>query len=245
MFPILIFEFQRICRQKLMLAMFILLPFCFYLISIQALPDDDVLKGLVFKQNYMISMALYSAMSFVLILFPQELAFERQLEWIKRFVNTRVSYNTYFLSKSLKTHSLSIIGASVLLVTGTLNGVSLSLQQWVGLFFIINLVLITLYPFAYILSLIEDVSKVVALSNCLYFILAFLGGLWIPLDRFPNLLRMLSEWVPTTHMRHVVIYYINHGGILWLSMLKLFIFSIIMIILIIICRHNWRDDIDI
>lgn len=45
MLPILIFEFQRLCRQKLMLAMFILLPFCFYLISIHALPDDDVLKA--------------------------------------------------------------------------------------------------------------------------------------------------------------------------------------------------------
>lgn len=63
-------------------------------------------------------------------------------------------------------------------------------------------------------------------------LLIILGGLWIPLDQLPKIFQIMAQWLPIMHIQNVVIFYLNTGEILWLSVVKIIIYCIILLIII-------------
>lgn len=232
MMTLIQFELKQCAKQKRNIIIFIVIPICFYIIAMiqaTALPLKDFEQ---FRRNYLIHMAILSAISYVLITLPQELALERKMGWLKRLVNTEVTYLHYFISKICKTLMLSAFAILCLCITGVIFGIHMTMLQWGMAFVMILIGTLVLYPFAYGLASIQKLSRVTAYSNLIYVLLIILGGLWIPLDQLPKIVQIMAQWLTIMHIQNVVIFYLNTGEILWLSVVKIIIYCIILLIII-------------
>ncbi|MFT6407758.1 MAG: ABC-2 type transport system permease protein [Arenicella sp.] len=100
----------------------------------------------------------------------------------------------------------------IYLIAGFLGGVELQRSTWVSLF---ALHLISAIPFVLIgLSLGFSLSSggAVAISNIVFLGLAILGGLWIPVTVFPEMMQAIAKFTPSYHLAELALAIVDVGG---------------------------------
>lgn len=123
---------------------------------------------------------------------------ERSKGWSLLFKVTPLPDSVYFLAKMVGqsvVHLLSIM--AVFIVGALINGVQLPLTTWLlsGMWLLVA-------SFAFmalgtLIGLMKKVDTAMGVSNVLYLVLAVIGGLWMPLDVFPELLQAIGKWLPS------------------------------------------------
>lgn len=194
-------EFKVIMRKKTTLILSILFPVIFYILftSILELPEDVKPK---FYKEYMYSMTVYSLLSFSLLTFPLDIINEKQNEWRQRLMVTPFTFTSYYISKVVKTMLQFAIAILVIFMVGHFyKGVAMSAVQWLesGIFLWLGASL--LITFGILFSLLNDIQKTSALANIVTIGLAVLGGLWFPINTFPNWLQHVAHVLPSYHLR--------------------------------------------
>jgi ABC-2 type transport system permease protein len=188
-------EVLRLYRNKRILIFSMLMP-ALLLLIFGALYRTSSLNGVSAAAYLMVSMGLFGSMS-AAIGSGGTIAVERGIGWNRQLRLTPLSPNAYVLTKVV----LSLVMAlPPLLVTYALGaatlGVRLPVQTWllVGIGSWLGAL-----PFAALGLLIGYVAKpdsVQQVSGLLFFLLALFGGVWIPVEQMPNVLRTIAEWTP-------------------------------------------------
>ena len=192
-------ELTRVLRNRYFIFWSLLMPIFFYFIFTR-LVNRDIPNASEWQAYYLMSMTAFSVMGSAIMTLGTRLVFEQSNGWSTYMRLTPLSSQTYFLAKmsgQLFIHILSIV---VIFIAGFLiNGVSLHAWQWLtsGLWLITGSI-----PFLALGTLIGCMKKVDTangFSNLLYLLLAIVGGMWMPIDQMPTIVKQIAEWLPSYH----------------------------------------------
>ncbi|OTW69559.1 ABC transporter permease [Bacillus thuringiensis serovar roskildiensis] len=191
-------EILRTFRNKLFIFFSLLMPVMFYYIftNVVQVPQN----GNEWKAHYLISMTSFSIIGTALFSFGVRLSEERQKGWAQLLRITPLPEGAYISAKIISQTVVNVFSIVVIFMAGILiNDVQLTFGQWIsaGLWLLLGVT-----PFLALGSIVGSIKKVDAaagLANILNMCLAILGGLWMPIEVFPKILRSIGEWTPTYH----------------------------------------------
>lgn len=192
-------EITRVLRNRYFILWSLLMPILFYFIFTRVV-NRDISNAAEWQAYYLMSMTAFSVMGSAIMTLGIRLVSEQSNGWSTYMRITPLSSQTFFFAKmsgQLVIHILSVI---VIFTAGFLiNGVSLHAWQWVtsGLWLIVGSI-----PFLAIGTLIGCIKKIdtaSGISNLLYLLLAIAGGLWIPMDQLPSIMKEIGQWLPSYH----------------------------------------------
>lgn len=230
MLPLLKMEFIATKRNIVGFAMGIGMPLAFFLFfSGMYQFDNEEIKKLAVR-TMMFSMTAFSAISFSFFSLPYSFLEDQQNNWRKMLAHSPLPAWQYALVRYLRICCSMVLSILVVFSAGYfLRGVSLSSKAWLlsaALLFLGSIIFIALgLP----LTLIKKAELLSAVGNIVYLGLAMLGGLWFPVQLFPDWMRTLAHFTPTYHLNNWVTTYVNKNTLAWESLAVLLGYAIIAI----------------
>lgn len=235
----LAYEYKIMVRKKLSLILSIIFPVFFYILftSIIDLPSHVQQQ---FNKDYMYSMTVYSLISFSLMTFPLDLIEEQNNGWYKKLMSTTLSSFNYYLAKVVKTITQYLCAIIILfLVAHFYKDVTMSAPNWILSGLLLWLGGSTFLPLGLIFAQITDSQKVSAIANIVTIFLAILGGLWFPINSFPQWVQHIGKSLPSYHLKLLGMDIANHNSINLTSFGILLVYSVIfMIVVYFINKHK-------
>jgi ABC-2 type transport system permease protein len=188
-------EIVRLIRNRRVLIFSVLLP-ALLLLIFGGLDKGDQLNGVGVAEYLMVSMGVFGSMS-AAIGSGGSIAVERGMGWNRQLRLTGLEPNGYVLTKL----ALSLLMALPPIVTTYLVGaaalhVRLPAQTWL---LIGSLSWLGALPFAALGLVVGYIAKpdsVQQISSLLYLLLAAFGGIWVPIEAMPSVMRHIAEWTP-------------------------------------------------
>ena len=146
----------------------------------------------------MTSMALYGAVIAALPGTGARIALERTQGWTRQLALSPMRPGAYLLVKLLATSMLTIpVVGSILLLGRLVNHIALPLTTWLGLLGTLWAASAVFIPLGVLIgySFRDEVAQ--GVSMVAMFVLAIVGGLWMPVSLFPHWLVRIAELTPT------------------------------------------------
>jgi ABC-2 type transport system permease protein len=193
----LLTEFRRTARNPRYLIFSLGIPVLLFMVFSSGGGGDDRIGGLSVAAYIMVSMATFGAMSGVFSV-AGRIALERSTGWNRQLRLTALSGRQYVLGKALSGFGVAVPAVLIVFAAGALGkGVSLSTTRWpvVGLS-----VLLGLLPMAALgvgLGYVARPDSLQAVMGALISLLALMGGLWVPIENFPNWVGDIAKALPT------------------------------------------------
>jgi ABC-2 type transport system permease protein len=205
-------EIKRLVRNRRILIFSMLMPALLMLIFAGTSKGD--LNGVSAKAYLMVSMGLFGSMS-AAIGSGGSIAVERGLGWNRQLRLTPLRPNQYLVTKVL----LSLLMAvPPLVVVYLLGGLALGVRLPMGTWALIGLgSWLGALPFAalgVVIGYIARPDSVQQVSGLLYMLLAAFGGLWIPVEVMPSVMRSIAEFTPAYWVGQVARSPLFHHGAL-------------------------------
>jgi ABC-2 type transport system permease protein len=192
-------EILRTLRNRKFMFFSVLYPGLLFLLITAGANSKTRINGLdvTYISYYMVGMAAFGAMTAVLMGNAERIAREREKGWVRQLRLTALPGRGYVTAKIASAATVSLPSIVIVLVLGAaVKGVRLAAWQWVALVFATwagSLVFAALgVAIGYVAT--ADVARPV--SMLCYFVLAMLGGLWVPFTVFPGWLRTLAGYLP-------------------------------------------------
>jgi ABC-2 type transport system permease protein len=187
-------EVMRALRAPAFLGYTIVFPAVFYVLftTVMNHGKQDAAAYL------MTSMALYGAVLAALPGAGARIAVERTRGWTRQLAVSPLRPGAYLLMKVLATSMLTIpVVGSILLLGRLVNHVDLPLTTWLTLLGTLWAVSAVFIPLAVLIgySFRDEVAQ--GVSMVAVFLLAIVGGLWMPVSMFPHWLARIAELTPT------------------------------------------------
>lgn len=211
-------------RQVLYFLLSVGMPTAFYLIFSGLMSADGAPKTYV--RDYMLSMTAFSMMSTALFSLPVSLNTDKITNWQKVLRHSPVSVVEYYISKFLSLVIDYLVSIVVVFAVGHLvRHVDMSLLDW-G----ISALLLIVGSMAFVaigiaLTLLPSMQLTSVISNILYFGLAILGGLWMPITLFPDWVQAISKWMPTYQVMQLLTSYLEKGSFNLTAFLYILVFT--------------------
>ena len=189
-------------------------PIGFFLLFSSIWGNDQQLTAeqlAVFIRQYMFQMTAFASLSFSFMTLPYAFLEDRTGNRLKNIQHSPVPVWQYYLAKIMRVLFLFILAIiGVFLVGHFIKGVNLpSLQDWFIsgglLFFGASCTM----PFGILLGFIKSAEKLSIIGNIAYMALAILGGLWMPVSMFPDIMQKIGKLTPTYHLNNLVTSYIE------------------------------------
>ncbi|MFC3093811.1 ABC transporter permease [Alteromonas sediminis] len=136
----------------------------------------------------------------------------------------------YFIAKALTAMGFaSIITLAMFLIAALLGGVSLSAGQWIGTWLVLIVGTIPFCAMGICLGLKAKAQAAGALVNVIYLPMAFLSGLWLPIQMMPAVIQDFAGFMPAYHLSQLVlkIQAFDVGQSLWLHVMALLCFTLL------------------
>lgn len=194
---VLLIEVRRLIRNRRTLMFTLIFPVFFFLIFGLNSQYADIRAGHVnVSALVMVSMALYGA-----ILSTSSggavVSIERAAGWSRQLRLTPLSPIAYIVTKMLTSLVLGFLSVAAVFVTGLITGrPDMPLHLWfvAGLSVWIGSLLFSAYGLfiGYLLPS-ENVMQVMSFSLIIF---AFGGGLFVPLDQFPQVIQDIAVYTP-------------------------------------------------
>jgi ABC-2 type transport system permease protein len=192
-------EIMRVLRNRKFMFFSVIYPSVLYLL-IAGTSGDDKIDGmdLSLPLYMMVTMSAFGAITAVLMGAPERIANERAKGWVRQLRLTALPSRGYVVSKIAAAATVTLPAIVLVMVVAAVvkdvrldawQWVTIALCTWVGSFVFAALGVAIGY-----LASPETVRPVVML---LYFVMALLGGLWMPSTVFPQWLQNIAEWLPT------------------------------------------------
>lgn len=191
------------------------------------------------KKEFLISMTVYSSLSFAVFTFPYMFMEDRNNNWYLFIKNSPVKMWQYYLGKMIRIMVNFAVAVIVVFAVGRfLKGITMSEKEWIVTGLLILMGSIFMLSAGFLLTLITSEEKLSAVANIAYIALGMIGGLWWPLSQFPLILQRIGEIMPTHHVRELAVRYIKSGEIAYGSILVLMIYAIILIAITLYFRQR-------
>ena len=187
------------------------MPIGFFLLFTSIWADDMPKEQQVFwVRQYMIQMTAFSSLSFAFFTLPYAFQEDRKGNRFKTIVHSPVPLWQYYVSKILSIlvyFALSII--AVFAIGHFVKGVNMSAGDWLmsaGLLFVGA---VCFMPFGALFAHIKSSQTLSLVANIFYMGLAVLGGLWMPVQTFPDFMQKIAKFTPTYHLNNLFISYLK------------------------------------
>lgn len=158
------------------------------------LPGTGISAALYF----MVTMAAFGAMTAVLLGNSERIAKEREQGWVRQLRLTSLPGRGYVTAKIAAAATVSLPSiVLVLVVAAVFKGVRLDAWQWAA---IAGCTWAGSFVFAALgvaIGYLASGDAVRPITMITYFVLALLGGLWMPLSILPHWISDISHWLPT------------------------------------------------
>lgn len=185
------------------------MPIGFFLLFTSIWADNMPKEQQVFwVRQYMIQMTAFSSLSFAFFTLPYAFQEDRKGNRFKTIVHSPVPLWQYYVSKILSIlvyFALSII--AVFAIGHFVKGVNMSAGDWLmsaGLLFVGA---VCFMPFGSLFAYIKSSQTLSLVANIFYMGMAVLGGLWMPVQTFPDFMQKIAKFTPTYHLNNLFISY--------------------------------------
>lgn len=189
-------EMIRMLRNKYFVFWSLFMPILFYFIFTRVVnTGTDSPKD--WQAHYLMSMTTFSVMGSSIMSLGIRLVQERTQGWTLYMRITPLSNTAYFFAKMMSQTLVHLMSIIVIFTAGVLiNGVSLTAVQWIlsALW-----ILAASMPFLALGTLVGTMKRVdtaSGVSNVIYMVLAVTGGMWMPVELFPQLMQNIVKWLP-------------------------------------------------
>jgi ABC-2 type transport system permease protein len=190
-------EIIRVLRNRYFVFWSLVMPIVFYYIFTN-LVNSDVPNKAEWQAHYLMSMTVFSVMGSSMMTLGIRMVQERSQGWSTFIRITPLSDTVYFAAQMIGQSVIHLLSITIIFIAGALiNHVSLTAAEWVmsGIW-----ILLGSLPFLAIGTLIGMMKKVetaAGISNVIYMVLAVAGGLWMPLEVMPKLMKSIAQWLPS------------------------------------------------
>lgn len=187
------------------------MPLAFFLLFTNIWASDDSMskeQTAYWVRQYMIQMTAFSSLSFAFFSLPFAFQEDRNGNRLRSIEHSPIPIWQYYISKILTilVHFVLAI-VTVFAVGHFIKNVDMSAKDWLisaGLLFTGAVCFI---PFGALFAHIKSSQTLSLVANIFYMGLAVLGGLWMPVQTFPDFMQKLAKVTPTYHLNNLLISY--------------------------------------
>ncbi len=222
------FEFIRMLRMPMFALPALVFPAMFYLLF-------GVLmgKGKAEVSAYLLATyCIFGVMGPGLFGFGVSVALEKDQGWLKWRRAVPALPGAYFVSKMVMALIFAfIIFIELALLSSTLGGVDLSVLQWSQLLVISLLSSLPFCALGLVIGILVNGQAAPAIVNFIYLPMAFLSGLWLPINMLPKFLGTLAPIWPSYHASQIALKVIGDdlGTPIWVHISYLAVFTLSML----------------
>lgn len=219
------------------------IPIGFFLLFASTYDVGDLpidIQNKIFKEVLMM-MTISSVLSLVTYNLPYHLQEDRTGNRLRALLHTPVTFWQYAVVKMLRLlffFALSVV--LVFLVGHFVKDISMPALEWLVSAGFILLGAILMLPIGILLGQIKSAETLSILSNISFMGLAMLGGLWYPIQSFPDWLQKVVKITPTHHYLNLLVSYYD-DAFSWKSLAILMGYGIITLGLIALIKK--RQDV--
>lgn len=210
--PLLVKEYLIHKRNLANLLMGIGMPLAFFLLFSSIWGNSsEMTKEMValYTRQYMVQMAAFSSLSFAFFSLPFAFQEDRTSHRFKAMLHSPIPLWQYYLVKILGVLVHFILAILVVFAVGAfVKGVEMTAVEWLTCAGLLFVGAICFMPFGVLLAHIKSSSTLSIVANILYMGSAILGGLWMPVSMFPELMQKIAKLTPTYHLNNIVTTYL-------------------------------------
>jgi ABC-2 type transport system permease protein len=199
MTPLFVFQLRRVARNRQFLIFTVLLPalFTVFFTKIFGGQAPDAERYQEFAGYYMVSMMAYGGLGAALGA-TIRISFDRASGWLRQLRITPVPQTRIFAVDVLVGALLTLPGLIVVALVGRfINHVELGLDTWIALVGVLWAGSITFVAFGLLIGLSLDEKAAGGAIGFVGVVLAALGGLWVPVEVFPDSMRTVAHVMPS------------------------------------------------
>jgi len=203
------YEFLKALRNPAYALPTILFPIIFYYFF--GVVFGGTQAGNVKMAEYLI--ATYGAFGVIgaaLFGFGVTVAIERGHGWLEAKRTTPMPMTSYFVAKLVMAMVFSTIIVVMLLAIGTyFGGVTMPLMKALILLATLVAGSITFCAFGLAVGFLVGPSAAAPIVNILYLPMAFVSGLWVPIQLLPKGVQDVAQWLPPYHFSQLALHAIG------------------------------------
>ena len=199
MTPLLAFQLRRVGRNRQFLIFTVLLPalFTVFFTKVFGGQAPDAARYQEFAGYYMVSMMAYGGLGAALGA-TIRISFDRASGWLRQLRITPVDQTQIFAVDVAVGALLTLPSLVVVALVGRfVNDVQLSLGTWVALVGVLWAGSIAFVAFGLLIGLSLDEKAAGGAIGFVGVVLAALGGLWVPVEVFPETMRTIAHAMPS------------------------------------------------
>lgn len=220
-------------RSMWIFALGVGMPLIFFLIFSSTIDFGDPKVQAVFVRNYMLTMTSFSMSSFALFTFPLMLHEDRKNHWTDFLRYSPISSSRYYLSKIYRVFLTYLVSIPLVFSVGALvRGVSMSPWEWGGASFLLILTSIVYLAIGLLIGLLPSEQSMSVVANICFFILAILGGSWMPISVFPEWVQRICKFTPGYHVNQAVLSFVENSRLNWKSLAFVAIYTFIFLAIV-------------
>lgn len=194
-------EILRIMRNRRFILASLMMPILFYYIFTNIAGGQTDNKA--WHAQYLISMTAFSMIGSAVNTLGLRMVQERSFGWVRLIQITPLPAGAYLASKMIAQTVVNAFTIVCIFLAGFLiNHVQLQPMQWIGSGLWILVGSLPFMALGTLIGSMKSMDTAAGIGNMLYMILSILGGLWMPLEVMPKLLRQIGEWLPTYRFGH-------------------------------------------
>jgi ABC-2 type transport system permease protein len=192
------FEIRRSLRNVRFLVFIVGFPAVLYLVYSK---QHGISQGLTVAAFLMVSMAVWSGMGSAMFATGPLLAKERQNGWMRQLRVSPISASRWFAAKLIQSVLLIVPGFALLIALGFGYGhVHLAAARVGVLAAVLVLGAIPFCVLGLVVGLLFDGQSAQVVQTLLMFLLAFLGGIFIPWSLMPHVMQDIGNALPSYHL---------------------------------------------
>ena len=196
--PLFAFQLRRVGRNKQFLFFTVLLPALFTIFFTKIFGGQaGSAEYQAYAGSYMVSMMAYGSIGAALGA-TIRISFDRHSGWLRQLRVTPVP-QTQIVGVDIAVGALLTLPSLVVvaLVGRFVNGVQLDLGTWLGLVAVLWIGSVAFVALGLLLGLSLDEKAAGGAMGLASVVLAMLGGLWVPVQFFPESMQVLARFLPS------------------------------------------------
>jgi ABC-2 type transport system permease protein len=192
----LLFDLRRTLRNRRVLIFSILMPLVLFGVFGLNLTGQSMDDGVSAAAYVMISMAMFGSMSAAMSI-GGAIATERDGGWNRTLRLTPLKPQSYVASKLALSLGLAVPPLVVVFAAGVLGAdVRLSAGDWLTVALTAWLGALPFAALGLIIGYVAKPDSVQPISGLTTMLVAAFGGLWLPVEQMPSLMRHIAELTP-------------------------------------------------
>ncbi|TCN44476.1 ABC-2 type transport system permease protein [Kribbella orskensis] len=192
----LLFDIKRTLRNRRVLIFSILMPLILFVIFGMSLKQTDTEAGISAIAYVMVSMAMFGSLSAAMSS-GGVIAMERDGGWNRTLRLTPLKPQAYVVTKVILSLLLAIPPLVVVFAAGMIFGhVHLSAGQWASVALVSWLGALPFAGLGLVIGYVAKPDSVQPITGLTTILIAAFGGLWLPVESMPSLMKHIAEFTP-------------------------------------------------